>query len=72
MIVKQSFSYSQGLNNSCLGLVTLTCCLRKSSLKHILTLFIQWNFNFIEKVVLRETIKLANWLIHPTGDYSTF
>lgn len=37
------------------------CYLRKSSLKHILTLFIHWNFNFIGKMILE--CWLIGWLI---------
>ena len=48
------------------------CYLRKSWLKQILTLFIQWNFNFIGKMVLRVVRMLTNWLVHPTWDYTTF
>lgn len=35
--------------------------LRKSSLKHILTLFIHWNFNFIGKMILE--CWLIGWFI---------
>lgn len=46
------------------------CYLRKSLLKYILTLFIQWSFNFIGKMVLRVVRMLTN--VHSTWDYTTF